>query len=146
MKEMANDEQYTPAWIFNVLGVRFDLDVCAPIGGTGLVPADLHYSVVEDGLVSPWLGRVWMNPPYSKPTPWIDKFIEHGNGIALLPMSKSKWFNRLWDAVDGIVPLPVNLKFQQEDGSLTPIFMPTVLVAMADENIRALHHLDGRVR
>jgi hypothetical protein len=146
MKEMANDEQYTPAWIFNVLGVRFDLDVCAPIGGTGLVPADRHYSLVDDGLASPWLGRVWMNPPYSKPTPWVDKFIAHDNGIALLPMSKSKWFNKLWDSVDAIIPMPVNLKFEQKDGTKSPIFMPCVLVSMGEQNVRALHHFEGRVR
>jgi hypothetical protein len=27
---MANDELYTPKWIFDSLGVQFDLDVCAP--------------------------------------------------------------------------------------------------------------------
>ena len=142
---MANDEQYTPSWIFNVLGVRFDLDVCAPIGGTGLVPADRHYSVVEDGLVSPWLGRVWMNPPYSKPTPWVDKFIEHGNGIALLPMSKSGWSKRIWDASDGICYIGT-MKFVQDNGSDSQIFMPVLVYAIGEHNVRALHHLDGRVR
>jgi hypothetical protein len=146
MKEMANDEQYTPAWIFNVLGVRFDLDVCAPIGGTGLVPADRHYSLVDDGLASPWLGRVWMNPPYSKPTPWVDKFIAHDNGIALLPMAKSQWFNRLWNIADGVTPMPVNLKFEQTDGSKRSIMMGCILFALGDENVRALHNLEERVR
>jgi hypothetical protein len=28
-----SDEQYTPKWIFDALGVEFDLDVCAPQGG-----------------------------------------------------------------------------------------------------------------
>jgi hypothetical protein len=145
MKEMANDEQYTPAWIFNVLGVRFDLDVCAPIGGTGLVPADRHYSLVDDGLASPWIGRVWMNPPYSKPTPWVDKFIEHGNGIALLPMSKSGWSKRIWNAADGISYVGT-MKFVQDNGLSNQIYMPVLLYSIGEQNVRALQHLEGRVR
>ena len=142
---MANDEQYTPAWIFNVLGVRFDLDVCAPIGGTGLVPADRHYSLVDDGLASPWIGRVWMNPPYSKPTPWVDKFIEHGNGIALLPMSKSGWSKRIWNAADGISYVGT-MKFVQDNGLSNQIYMPVLLYSIGEQNVRALQHLEGRVR
>ena len=31
-------------------------------------------------------GRIWLNPPYSKPLIWqfVEKLAEHGNGIALL--------------------------------------------------------------
>ena len=141
-----NNDYYTPAWIFEKLNTKFDLDVCAPIGGTGLVPAARHYSLVDDGLVSPWEGVVWMNPPFSAPTPWIDKFIEHDNGICLVAMSRSKAFMRLWNQADALVALPNNLSFVLPDGKKKDIFMPCILAAMGDENVRALHNLEERVR
>lgn len=44
------------------------------------------YNKNHDGLTKDWVGRVWLNPPYSRPL--IERFVtrlaEHGNGIALL--------------------------------------------------------------
>lgn len=146
MKSRARKD-YTPAWIFEGLGLRFDLDVCAPEGGTGIVPADKHYSIKDDGLISPWFGRVWMNPPYSAPTPWIEKFIDHGNGLALVAMSRSKAFKTLWDKADGIVPFTTDLSFITPDGSKKGIFMPVALCGIGAENVAAMHRLNkGRVR
>jgi hypothetical protein len=141
-----NDECYTPAWIFDGLGVRFDLDVCAPIGGTGLVPSDKYYSEQDDGLTSPWFGLVWMNPPYSKPTPWIDKFIEHGNGLCLVPTSKSKWLTKIWNAADAVALMPPNLKFVSNGKDLQIMFQ-TIMFAMGDDAVSALKRLNtSRVR
>jgi phage N-6-adenine-methyltransferase len=134
-----NDEWYTPKWVFDALGVTFDIDVCAPVGGTGIVPTAKHYSINDDGLAQDWNGFVWMNPPYSKPTPWIDKFVQHNNGIALVPFSKSKWFAGLWnnDNVD-LLALPPNLKFVRPDGSSKQIFMQCVLVGIGEKAKLAL--------
>jgi hypothetical protein len=32
----------------------------------------------------PWFGSVWCNAPYGRTllAPWLDKFNQHGNGIA----------------------------------------------------------------
>jgi hypothetical protein len=104
-----SDQCFTPEHIFASLGLKFDLDVAAPVGGVDWVPAKRHYSHKDDGLKQPWRGRVWMNPPFSNPKPWVEKFLAHGNGVALLPMSKSKWFFELWSSNAKIVfppPLP----------------------------------------
>lgn len=142
------DDWYTPKWVFDSLGVEFDIDVCSPVGGTGLVPAKKFYSIEDDALVQPWEGLVWMNPPYSGPTPFIDKFIEHGNGIALVPFSKSNWFGRLWnEPMVALCALPPNLKFQRPDGSSKQIFMQCVLVGMGATAVHALVDSKiGRVR
>ena len=41
---------------------------------------------LEDGLSKEWCGRVWLNPPYSRPLieQFVKKMSDHGNGIALL--------------------------------------------------------------
>ena len=142
----STDEYYTPISLFAYLGLTFDLDVAAPKGGIHYIPALAHYSEEDDGLAQPWVGRVWMNPPYSAPKLWVEKFIDHGNGIALVPMAKSKWFNELWDAADGIVPMPTNNKFIRE-GKPASIMHHTILMAIGEDNAKALNNLNyGRVR
>jgi hypothetical protein len=142
---MANDEQYTPKWIFDRMGIEFDLDVAAPISGKTHVPSHKHYNELDDGLVQPWVGRVWMNPPYSTLSPWIRKFITHNNGIGLVCISKSLAFEELWEQADGLVFLDPRIEFQQPDGSHKKIFMPTILMAMGEDNVSAISKV-GRVR
>jgi phage N-6-adenine-methyltransferase len=141
------DDWYTPEFIFEALGVEFDLDVCSPEGGTGMVPASKFYTIEDDCLTQPWDGFVWMNPPYSNPTPFVDKFIEHGNGICLVPMAKAKWFHKLWDKSDVIIPMPVNLKFLRPDGSKMQIMFNTALVGMGQKAVAAMIRSNlGRIR
>lgn len=138
-----SDDYYTPAWIFDRLALTFDLDVCAPPGGVPHIPALAHFDKAADGLAQPWHGRVWMNPPYSRATPWARRFVEHGNGVALVQASKGRWFLELWRHVDGIVMLPGDIEFIGGR-----IFMPTCLAAIGAENLQALHAFGdiGRVR
>ena len=141
------DDYYTPRWIFEALNVTFDLDVCAPKDGVAWLPTQKHYSLENDGLASEWSGFVWCNPPYSNPTPWIDKFIEHGNGIMLVQISKSRAFMRLWDKAHNIVMLPPNIKFQHKDNGTKGIFMPVALFGMGQKATAALIRSNiGRMR
>lgn len=134
-----SDDHYTPPFVFESLGIEFDLDVSAPLEGIPWLPAKKHYSLVDDGLTSPWFGKVWMNPPYSKPTPWIDRFIAHGNGICLVPASKSKWFKSIWEAADSALLMPANLKFVRGDG-YAQIQFQTMMFAMGSECDQALRN------
>jgi hypothetical protein len=141
-----NDQYYTPEWIFKKLAIRFDLDVASPEGGISWIPADKYYDEQQDGLASDWFGTVWMNPPFSKQRPWIEKFVEHRNGIALLPWSKSKSLGLIWDQADAICVLPSNLRFQHKDHGLKGIFVSVGLFAFGDKSVEALQRLDHRVR
>jgi hypothetical protein len=135
-----SDDYYTPAWVFERMGIEFDLDVCAPPDGIPWIPAKRYFTQADDGLAQPWHGRVWMNPPYSKPSPWVERFVAHGNGVTLLPFAKSAWFDELIDVVPALVALGVGgSKFVGG-----PIFQPCFVAAFGDECVEAIGNL-GRV-
>ena len=79
------NEWYTPPYIFERLNIKFNIDVSTVKGGLEWIPAEKHFDQEIDGLKQDWEGLVWCNPPYGRQTPiWLEKFIKHGNGIALL--------------------------------------------------------------
>ena len=139
-----SDDYYTPPWLFKALNVEFDLDVCAPAGGVPWIPAKRSLSIIDDGLNAEWHGSVWMNPPYSAPTPWIEKFIQHGNGICLIACSRSASFYKLWNVSDAFFSLPIpSIKFVTASGESKSVYMPVILAAMGVKNVQALR--DGNV-
>ena len=142
-----NDEVYTPPHIFDALNLEFDLDVCGPIGGLDWIPAKKTFSLKDDGLAQAWYGRVWMNPPYSKPNDWVEKWISHNNGLMLAPLSKSKCFMKLWNSEAVMLNNPVNHRFIRPDGSKYSIAFPTAIWAIGETNITALKMSNlGRIR
>lgn len=68
---------------------HFDLDVCA----TPNAKCARYYTEEQDGLVQPWTGRCWMNPPYGRTIgKWVQKAYESVRGggdadlvVCLLP-------------------------------------------------------------
>lgn len=71
---ITSDDCYTPRWVFDAMGLHFDLDVAAPPGGPWHVPCDRYYTAQDDGLAQPWDGLVWCNPPYSNFRPWAERW------------------------------------------------------------------------
>ncbi len=107
-----SDDYYTPSWIFEDMGVEFDLDVAAPPGGVPWIPAKKYYTMADDGLAQPWEGKVWMNPPFSSYTKWAAKFLDYGNGIALGAVGiNTIWSTRLWELSGAICLLPQDMQF-----------------------------------
>ena len=143
-----SDDYYTPAWLFERMGIAFDLDVCAPPGGISYIPAERYYTKADDGLSAPWCGRVWMNPPYSDSAPWVDRFIAHRHGIALVQHCRSRWHSTLWREADGLADpnQEGHPMFQfMRNGKPTNVYMPVVLAAFGDECVDAISRV-GVVR
>lgn len=86
-------EWYTPPWVFEGLGVMFDIDPCAsPLKHS---PSRHHISLPTDGLNADWgEGMAWVNPPYGPHLPaWMARLKQHGNGIALVfARTDTGWF------------------------------------------------------
>src|SRR5260221_12393405 len=94
--------QYILERAMDVLGA-IDLDPCSNSKNAPEAPARSHYTLEDDGLLRPWQGRVWMNPPYGRVIgKWTEKLCaEYENGgvtaaIALLPArTDTQWFRQL---------------------------------------------------
>lgn len=114
------DEWYTPAYIFEALGERFDLDVAAPPEGPRHVPADRWYSDLS--LILPWSGFVWMNPPFghqSTKREWLGKFFMHGDGIALVPdRTSAPWWQEFAPLASAVLFVSPRVHFERPDGSV----------------------------
>ena len=144
--KIKNDECYTPKWVFDALGLTFDLDVASGNNENIVVPAIRRYTIEDNGLESEWSGRVWMNPPFSKITPWIQKFMNHKNGICLVPLSSNgRWVNTMWESGAAVTYLPANMAFVTREGKEIKHRWRCSMWAYGEENIEALRAI-GKVR
>lgn len=114
-----SDEWYTPKYIFDALGCRFDLDPAnAAVGGAN-VPCDISYG--SEGLERPWFGFVWCNPPFGGRNgiaPWLTKMSVHGNGIALVPdRTSAPWFQQHAAQANAAMFVSPKVKFERPDGT-----------------------------
>lgn len=145
----SSDEWYTPKYIIDSLG-DFDLDPCAPISPIYRT-AKTMFNKNDDGLTKQWEGRIWLNPPYSRPL--IEKFVnlmaEHGNGIALLfNRCDSKLFQDvIFKKAKAILFMKGRIKFLNQNGDI--VGSPgrgSVLVAFGSNNAEILKTcgIDGK--
>ena len=144
-----SDEWYTPKFIMDSLG-KFDLDPCAPS-----VPlfktAEIMYNEFDDGLAQNWEGRVWLNPPYSRPliTKFMRRMTEHNRGTALIfSRTDTELFQtEVFGKASAVKFLKGRIKFLKPDG--TEAGSPgcgSVLIAYGEEdaNILEVNELEGK--
>lgn len=132
----------TPRPIVEALG-HFDLDPC---GAPGHTLATVTYQIDdgEDGLVLPWSGRVWLNPPYGRLTaPFLAKLAAHGRGTALVfaRTETRMFFESVWPMASAVCFIAGRLTFLDASGTAASANAgaPSVLIAYGDDDTAALH-------
>ena len=120
-----SSDWFTPKPIFDVLGLVFDLDPAHPGRDNPhcVVPTRRIFTARDDGLRQPWHGLIWLNPPFGGrrgQVPWLRKFLEHCNGIALCAARTSAdWFHELVVPNAELLLFPAGkTKFIRPDGSI----------------------------
>ena len=102
-----NNEWYTPLeWIERARETMgsIDLDPASNEYAQQKIKAGTWFDAQRDGLVQPWFGNVWLNPPYGRGL--IDDFVEktiseysvkHTNQAIVLvdPRTDTEWFHSL---------------------------------------------------
>lgn len=159
---MLKDEWLTPPEILSALGgaESFDFDPCSPINRIWPT-AKLHYTIVDNGLLKPWIGRGWFNPPYGGPEivgPWMRRIATHGRGTALIfaRTETDLFFETVWKKATAVLFLRGRLFFhcscdmEFERKGKPPIFRkagekapanggaPSVLIAYGEDDARIL--------
>jgi hypothetical protein len=140
---LTTDSWITPKWIIDRFG-PFDLDPCA-CDPQPWPTATLMLTERDDGMLLPWGGMVWLNPPYGQAlATWLNRLALHGNGIALVfaRTDTMAFHHAVWPFASRLLFLRGRLTFHYPDGSLPKLGHnsggPSVLIAYGDEAARRL--------
>lgn len=142
-------EWLTPPNIINALG-PFDLDPRSPVKRPWPT-AEHHLTKEDDGLLLPWFGMVWLNPPYGNASlPWMRKMLQHGNGIALtFARTDTTVFHEcVFGRAAGLLWLKGRLNFYSTNGKRAGnAGSPSVLIAYGTWALKRLEkcNLEGHI-
>jgi hypothetical protein len=134
----------TPRFVIDALGV-FDLDPAAAPAPRPFPTALEHYVEAEgDGLLRPWFGRIWLNPPYGRAMGrWMHRLAEHGRGTGLIfaRTDTSAFRDAVWGRASAALFLHGRMTFLRPDGgeAQNDGGAPSVLVAYGPEDAERLH-------
>ena len=139
----ASDDWLTPKYVFDALGVTFDADMAASVVKPKHVPCRRWY--YHNSLLCAWSEEnfIWLNPPFGGRNcilPWLKKFVEHGNGVALTPdRTSAPWFQWAAPQMYAILFVSPKIKFERPDGAVgrSP-GCGTALMAMGQQGYNAL--------
>lgn len=110
------EDWLTPPSVIEALGGpdSFDLDPCASEGQPWRT-AVACYTKADNGLLKPWHGRVWLNPPYSSAVigQWLRRMVEHRTGTALIfaRTETDAFFRQVWEQAHAILFIRGRLNF-----------------------------------
>jgi hypothetical protein len=144
-----SNEWYTPSRYIEaarqVMG-SIDLDPASCELANRTVQAKQYYTKRDNGLLQPWYGNIWLNPPYGfihpemkrSPNSWQKVFVEHAlakyeagyvNQIILLLLGSTvfrTYFQSLWQYP--VCLNPIQTKFTREDGSTSQFGFGSIFV------------------
>lgn len=144
---------FTPPFVIEALGGAhsFHLDPASQEDAP-FQTAWERFTPADNGLLQPWWGRIWLNPPYSNPEvgAFMRKMADHDHGIALIfaRTETQMFFETVWRRASGLLFLEGRLNFHHLDGRRASknSGAPSVLCAYGadDRDVLAACKLDGQ--
>jgi phage N-6-adenine-methyltransferase len=123
-----DNEWFTPAQYVEaaraVMG-EIDLDPATHASAQQTVGAISHFTAADNGLVRPWHGRVWLNPPYVQPliAQFVEKLVVEVNAqrvdqaiLLTHNYTDTAWFHQAEAAADLLCFTRGRIKFVDVDG------------------------------
>ena len=126
----APTEWYTPPEYVDkarrVLG-EIDLDPASNALAQKWIQAGNYFTQEDNGLIQPWQGRVWCNPPYGRQVrKWLEKALasyeakEMKSAIMLLNRSEADWYKESLQKIDAICEVKKRIAFLNASGQKQP--------------------------
>jgi phage N-6-adenine-methyltransferase len=125
-----NNEWYTPVeyidYATQVLG-EIDLDPASSEIANRVVKAKKYYTSQDNSLTQNWVGKIWMNPPYSSDliALFIDKLIHHYKNedvreaiVLVNNATETQWFQYMASNAKCICFPRTRIRFWKPDGEL----------------------------
>jgi len=153
---LTQDDYWTDAELIEraraTLGGCIDLDpASAWHPNSHVVKAKRFYSVTENGLVNPWFGRIWLNPPFSEWKSWADKVVSELDTnaaiSALLVLSNTrtitaKYFDPVLKRAQSMCVLSGRWSFWGTDKDGSPSNGSVILLMRGDPQAFSAHFKD----
>lgn len=160
-----SNEWYTPTKYIEaartVLG-EIDLDPASCAFANQVVKATRFFTKEENGLMHPWYGRIWLNPPYGRTSQGQVSNLEHFTryllaqyqcdnvveAILLIPVNTAtRWFDALWQYP---ICFPrFRIRFYNELGPRPDVSFGTCFVYLGQHEsrfIEVFHHFGQIVK
>lgn len=90
---------------------RFTLDPCSNSKDNPNIPAEVHYTIDDNGLLKHWTGNIFVNPPFSKGliNQFVEKIIEsYKKGAVIIAIThantSSTWASELLEPASVCFP------------------------------------------
>jgi phage N-6-adenine-methyltransferase len=128
-KHTGDEESYTPVVYLDsaraVMG-QINTDPASNPMAQENVKADVYYTVDDDGLAQDWIGKVWMNPPYTARVinQFIDKLVSHfesGDVSEAIVLTNNNtdtsWFHQAAKHASAVCFTAGRINFLKRDGS-----------------------------
>ena len=136
----------TPSWVIDALGGPFDLDPCG-CDGQCETAKRIYRLPDEDGLMLPWTGSVFLNPPFGQENlpRWLNRMALHGAGIALVParVDTRVWHKYIFRKADMVLFIQGRIQYGRGNGEdctrgVSGCGFPSAIAAYGDDGLRRL--------